>query len=97
MPSPAVSDPSCTDVLSEEESKPQRRKRERGRRPLGSENVAPEATGADCCAQTKAHSNDVAHVFQEAQVHGRCYHLSSYSQADDAQSYVIMVVQPHDL
>ena len=96
MPSPAVSDPSCTDVLSEEESKPQRRKRERGRRPLGSENVAPEAT-AECCAQTKAHSNDVAHVFQEAQVHGRRYHLSSYLQADDAQSDVMMYVQPHNL
>ena len=69
-PNNAVSDPACADVLSEEDSKPQRRKRERGRRPLGSENVAPEAAGAELCAQTNAHSNDVACVFQEAQVHG---------------------------
>ena len=56
--------------MFDEESKLQRRKRERGRRPIGSENVAPEAAEAELYTQTNAHSSDVAHVFQEAQVHG---------------------------
>lgn len=82
VPSPDLSGPTYADVLFEEESKPQRRKRERGRRSMGSENVAPEAAEAELCAQANAHSSDVAHVFQEAQVHGYFMQLRAVLSAN---------------